>query len=58
MMIERLVIGIVMMVQMTGIVIAIQMIGMMVQQWILNRTMRMKVDNWILHFVNMSVQLV
>jgi len=58
MMIERLVIGIVMTVQMIGIVMTVQMIGMMVRQSILNRTMLVKVDNWILHFGNMFVQLV
>lgn len=48
MMIEQIVIGTVLMVQ---------MFGMMVQQSILNHTMLVKVDNWILRFVNMFVQL-
>jgi hypothetical protein len=48
MMIERIVIGIVM---------TVQMIGMMAQQSILNHTMLVKVDSWILRFVNMFVQL-
>lgn len=48
MMIEQIVIGTVLMVQ---------MVGMMVQQSILNHTMLVKVDNWILRFVNMFVQL-
>lgn len=48
MMIEQIVIGTVLMAQ---------MVGMMVQQSILNHTMLVKVDNWILHFVNMFVQL-
>jgi len=49
MMIEKLVIGIVM---------TVQMIGMTVQQSILNHTMQGKVDNWILRFGNMLEQLV
>lgn len=67
MMIEKLVIGIVMTIQMIGIAMTVQMIdivmmvqmtGMMVQQSILNHTMQMKVDNWILRFGNTFVQQV